>query len=68
MPLHEDRNWELPTDMDWARVPVALLMDIRRELKKLNRLLHCSNFMEIPWKLNKIARNTTKPRRRRKKS
>lgn len=68
MPLHEDRNWELPTDMDWARVPVALLMDIRRELKTLNKLLHCYRFVGIPNQLEKIARNTTKPRRRRKKS
>lgn len=49
------------------QVNVAVLMDIRDELKELNRLLHCSNFVAIPTILRTIRRNTTK-RRRNKKS
>lgn len=46
---------------------VAVLMDIRDELKRLNELLHCLNFQAIPHKLDRIAHNTHKNRRRRKK-
>lgn len=38
----------------------ALLMDLRDELKQLNLLLHCSRFVDIPWKLDAIVKNTTK--------
>jgi hypothetical protein len=37
-------------------------MDIREELQRLNRLLHCQNFTAIPSELRKIARNTAKPK------
>jgi len=43
-------------------------MDIRDELKQLNRLLRCPNFLAIPYTLNKIERNTRKPKRRKVKS
>jgi hypothetical protein len=46
---------------------LALLMDIRDELQRLNEVLHCSNFLAVPRKLDRIARNTAKPRRRRRK-
>lgn len=46
---------------------LTVLMDLRDELKQLNRLLHCHNFMSIPMKLDKIVYNTRKVRRRRKK-
>jgi hypothetical protein len=39
-------------------------MDIRDELQKLNALLHCSNFRNIPAKLERIARNTTKKKKK----
>lgn len=31
---------------------LAVLMDVRDELKKLNGLLHCPNFQNIPRKLD----------------
>lgn len=43
---------------------VAILMDIRDELKALNQLLNCRNFIGIPATLRTIARNTAKPRKR----
>ena len=42
---------------------LATLCVIRDELKKLNALLHCSNFVEIPSILRTIKRNTTKKKR-----
>jgi hypothetical protein len=45
---------------------VALLMDIRDELQRLNGLLHCHNFLDVPRKLERIARNTVKPKKRKK--
>ena len=48
----------------WQKVGVAVLMDIREELKTLNRLLSCPNFQSIPRRLRQIAANTTKPKRK----
>lgn len=45
---------------------LAVMMDIRTELQKLNRVLYCPNFTAIPGILRTIRRNTTKPRRRKK--
>lgn len=64
-------NWNLQTNgngttpVDAAQL--AVLMDLRDELQKLNRLLHCRNFIEIPLILRAIRRNTIK-RKRGKKS
>ncbi len=45
---------------------LAVLMDIRDELKRLNSLLHCGNFMRIPRILDRISANTHKPKKRKK--
>lgn len=42
---------------------LAVLMDVRDELKRLNALLHCHNAVEVPNILRTIAANT-KPKRR----
>ena len=49
---------------------LAVLMDIRDELQRLNSLLHCYNATSMPVTLreiraavNKVARNTTKKRK-----
>lgn len=59
----KDMDWNLPDVASWDRTNAALLMDIRDELKRLNTLLHCSNFTDIPRRLERIARNTTKRRK-----
>jgi len=71
---YKDRNWTVVLNSDGKtisrdNVQLALQMDIRDELRlltgemcKLNKLLHCSNFVEIPHILRKIRANTTKPR------
>lgn len=66
----KDQEWSFSSDANGKYsnevAMLACLMDIRDELKRLNSLLHCNNFMMIPHKLDRIARNTVKPRRRRK--
>ncbi len=56
----EDDKGNVPT---WERVGVAVLMDIRSELRKLNALLSCPNFTRIPLSLSRIAANTTKKKK-----
>jgi hypothetical protein len=48
------------------RIQIMILCDIRRELKKLNSLLHCHNFIEIPKILRGVRKNTYKRRRKKK--
>jgi hypothetical protein len=67
---HKDADWDLPTLpngrlKDWQYVPIAVLMDIRDELKRLNNVLQCPNFIAVPAKLDRIERNTRKKRKRR---
>ncbi len=52
----------------WERIGIAVLMDIRRELRQLNIVLACPNFTGIPRTLKTIARNTTRKRRIAKKA
>jgi hypothetical protein len=63
-----DIEWNLADNAGnvetWERVQIAVMMDIRRELQSLNRLLACPNFTGIPETLRQIKRNTTKPRKR----
>lgn len=65
----KDREWvvtneqgELYTGLRDG-VSVALLMDIRDELKRLNTLLHCHNFVGIPATLRTISRKMPVRRR-----
>ncbi len=58
----KDKNWncgeENPDgscaskDVDHAQL--ATLMDIRDELKELNRLFRCENFLSMPRNVNKL--------------
>lgn len=51
----------------FADAKLAVLMDIRDELKTLNRLLACPNFLQIPTSLREISAHT-KPRKRKPKN
>ena len=65
MARYAHRDWSLPETLgDWTQVQVAVLMDIRDELKKINSILYCPNFTGIPRVLKQIRGNTTKKRRR----
>lgn len=46
---------------------LVALHEILVELRRLNSLLHCHNFVAVPSKLERIARNTAKPRAPRKR-
>ena len=58
-----DLNWFNPSGKDSN---LALLQDIRWELQEMNRtlaVLKCGNFLGIPYKLDRIEKNT-RPRKR----
>lgn len=71
---YRNRNWSVVDDCGNLSHSVkggailATLMDIRDELQRLNTLLHCPNFAEIPKSLVSIKRNTAKPRPQKAKS
>jgi hypothetical protein len=56
-------NGSIPS---WEQVGVAVLLDIRDELQTLNRLLNCPKFIGIPGTLDRIARNTTKSKKKKR--
>lgn len=62
---HKNGQWNLPTAPDgrlesWDYVKIAVLMDIRDELQRLNNLLYCANFTTLPFTLKQIEKNTRK--------
>lgn len=62
MARKKDISWNCgedgSTSLDQAQL--AVLMDIRDELKDLNRLLRCENFLRIPRELRDIRRAVQK--------
>jgi hypothetical protein len=59
----KDTEWNVYEDngnTSWEKVGVSVLMDIRDELKRLNSLLACPNFLRIPVALDAIRKNTKK--------
>lgn len=63
----KDGNWIVTDDSEgmrglttWSQVQLAVLMDLRDELKSINRRLNCSETLGIPRTLRAIQRNTTK--------
>jgi hypothetical protein len=50
----------------WDTAQVDVLMDIRDELQKLNRVFECGNFLRIPYTLECIQKNTKKPKKRKR--
>jgi hypothetical protein len=71
MARFKDVEWNLQGEngniATWEGIQIAVLMDIRDELKSLNGLLRCQNFLQIPTILREIRRNTARPRRKPKK-
>lgn len=69
MARHKDVNWNLPEGKlnasggrshDYDDIKVSVLMDIRDELKRLNALLYCQNFVQIPRTLKTIDKRLAK--------
>lgn len=66
---HKNQEWNIGDTLNgvsWNQVQCAVLMDIRDELQRMNAILHCSNFLAIPRKLDDIKRNTAKRRKTRR--
>lgn len=49
---------------DCHEASLAVLMDIRDEMQRMNALLHCKNFLDIPLRLRMIQKNTQKRKRK----
>lgn len=70
----KDTNWYITDGNGSAYTEIrqgailATLMDIRDEMKKLNRVFECYNFQRIPRVLDRISANTHKPKKRKPKS
>jgi hypothetical protein len=60
-------NWTVSSIPSFEEAHLAVLMDIRYELVRLNNLFRCGNFLDIPAKIDAIRKNTAKPRKRKKK-
>jgi len=59
---HRNREWGLwdNRNLSLEEAQFAVLLDIREELRTLNRLLSCPNFTRIPRTLVEIENNTSK--------
>lgn len=65
----KDSDWALPRSDSghidsWQLAQIAVLMDIRDELKQLNRVFGCRNFLELPQIVRQIKANTAKSKRK----
>lgn len=62
MARHKDGDWNLPGPQvqNWQQVEVALLMDIRDELKELNRTLSCFRVRRMSDDVNRIDKRLQK--------
>jgi hypothetical protein len=56
-------NWDLPAHASYDRAKLAVLMDIRDELRQLNAVFKCHNCLAIPNILRQIRSNTAKKKR-----
>ena len=56
MARHKDVNWNLNENLTVDVATVAVLMDIRDELKQLNLIISCENFLRIPGNLEAIRK------------
>ena len=63
-------DWALNQTLDGkfeeGQAKLGVLMDIRDELRKVNQLLSCRNFMNIPYKLDRISANTHRVKRKKR--
>lgn len=63
-------NWKVTDDhrnaSDVHHAILATLMDIRAELRGITSRLDCHETLALPNILRRIARNTTKPKKRKK--
>lgn len=65
---YKDANWNCDScNGGSGKAETALLMDIRDELKKLNRVFECPNFLGLPRDISKLRSEVSGIRRDLKK-
>jgi hypothetical protein len=57
--IQDDGRHTAPTET----IMMCMLATIRDELRRLNHVLQCPNFIAVPAKLDQIAKNTRKRRK-----
>jgi hypothetical protein len=66
----KDNQWTMSTDAlghySYEQATLAVLMDLRDEMKRMNSVLNCTNFLAVPGILRVIQEQTKKPKRRRR--
>lgn len=69
MVMRANADWNLPKgdSVTWEQASFCVLLDIRAELRKLNRVMACPNLQAMPQLLRDIKRNTAKPRKKKAK-
>jgi len=55
MSRHKDVDWSLAEDAPADQVTIAILMDMRDELKIISKVLTCHNTYTIPTYLRRIS-------------
>jgi hypothetical protein len=60
MASHANKNWNLPDAVDWGHVRVALLMDIRGELRAINSKLSCHRIQRMFGTIERIDKRLAK--------
>jgi hypothetical protein len=64
MARRKDLVWDVPDGrITNEQAQLAVLMDIRDELKRMNAVLNCGNFLRVPHTLTGIRANTTSIKR-----
>lgn len=65
MARHKDTEWNLNDKVNtWEEIGIAVLLDIRDELKGIRSRLDCYETLTIPRLLSTIAKNTQRKRKR----
>jgi hypothetical protein len=60
---HRNQDWQLPEKMTWELVAVALLLDIRGELRTIRSLAQC---YRVPRALDALIEQGAEARRKKR--
>ena len=64
MPRCKDNEWNVDSCPQSGKAATALLMDLRDELKKLNRVFECHNFVAMPREIARLRKTVDRLERR----
>ena len=54
---HKDVNWNCGENVSFDGAKLAVLMDIRDELKIINRVFACQNFLSLPREIQGLHKH-----------